>query len=51
MAVILHSFSSAGMNALARRAAIKLAEAGIAVFPSVSRAALAISKFARHHVK
>ena len=50
-AVILHSFSSAGMNALAHRAARKLAAAGIAVFPSVSRGALALGRFARYHSK
>jgi acyl-CoA synthetase (NDP forming) len=50
-AVILHSFSSAGMNALAHRAAGKLAASGIAVFPSVARAALALSKFTRYHLQ
>jgi acyl-CoA synthetase (NDP forming) len=49
LAVILHSYSSAAMNALAQKAVKELSEAGIAVFPSISRAAKALSKFANYH--
>lgn len=51
LAVILHSFSSAAMNALAQRAIRELSMAGIAAFPSIPRAALALGKFARYHTK
>jgi acyl-CoA synthetase (NDP forming) len=37
------------MNALAQKAVKELSEAGIAVFPSISRAAKALSKFANYH--
>lgn len=51
LAVILHSYSSAAMNALAQKAIKELSAAGIAVFPSIPRAVLALSKFARYHAK
>ncbi|MFO7570154.1 MAG: CoA-binding protein [Smithellaceae bacterium] len=51
LAVILHSYSSAAMNALAQKAIKELALAGIAVFPSISRAAQALSKFAAYHTR
>jgi len=47
MAVILHSYSSADMKVLAQRAAFELSTLGIAVFPSITRAALALSRFTR----
>jgi acyl-CoA synthetase (NDP forming) len=49
LAVILHSYSSADMKLLAQKAAMELSAAGIAVFPSIQRAAMALSKFTRYH--
>lgn len=49
LAVILHSYSSAAMNTLAQKAIKELSAAGIAVFPSIPRAAQALSKFADYH--
>jgi acyl-CoA synthetase (NDP forming) len=51
LAVILHSYSSTEMRKLALDAAKALSAAGIAVFPSIQRAALALSKFAGYHKK
>jgi len=51
LAVILHSYSSADMKLLAQKAANDLAALGIAVFPSIPRAAVALSKFAGYHAK
>jgi len=51
MAVILHSHSSPDMKLLAQKAARELAAQGIAVFPSIRRAALALSRFTRYHLK
>ena len=51
LAVILHSYSSPEMRKLAYDAAKDLSAAGIAVFPSIQRAALALSKFAGYHKK
>ncbi len=51
LAVILHSYSSANMKPLAQKAAAELAALGIAVFPSIGRAALALGRFTRYHAK
>ncbi len=51
LAVILHSYSSNAMNTLAQKAIKELSAAGIAVFPSIPRAAAALSKFADYHTK
>ena len=51
LAVILHSYSSTEMKKLAADAAKVLTAAGIAVFPSIQRAAGALSKFAGYHKK
>ena len=51
LAVILHSYSSAEMKSLALKAARDMSAAGIAVFPSIPRAATALSKFIRYHAK
>ncbi len=51
LAVILHSYSSAEMRKLALDAGKALATAGITVFPSIQRAALALGKFALYHKK
>ena len=51
LAVILHSYSSANMKPLAQKAETELAAAGITVFPSIGRAALALSRFTRYHAK
>jgi len=51
LAVILHSYSSTEMRKLALDAGKALATAGIAVFPSIQRAAQALGKFADHHKK
>jgi acyl-CoA synthetase (NDP forming) len=51
LAVILHSYSSTEMRRLAHEAGKELTAAGIAVFPSIQRAALALSKFAGYHEK
>ena len=51
LAVILHSFSSPDMKILAQKAATELAAQGIAVFPSIQRAALALGRFARYHAR
>ncbi len=51
LAVILHSYSSMAMNVLAQKAIKELSAAGIAVFPSIPRAAQALSKFADYHTK
>ncbi len=51
LAVILHSHSSDTMKVLAQKAARELAGLGIAVFPSIPRAALALSRFARYHIR
>jgi acyl-CoA synthetase (NDP forming) len=49
LAVILHSYSSAPMRKLAYEAGRELTAAGITVFPSIQRAAAALSKFVRYH--
>ena len=51
LAVILHSYSSAEMKSLALKAARDMSAAGIAVFPSIPRAAMALSKFISYHAK
>lgn len=51
LAVILHSFSSPDMTGLAQKAARDLAGLGIAVFPSIRRAALALSRLTRYHAR
>jgi acyl-CoA synthetase (NDP forming) len=51
LAVILHSYSSPEMRKLAHDAGRELTAAGIAVFPTIQRAALAMSKFAGYHKK
>lgn len=51
LAVILHSYSSPEMRKLALDAGKALTAAGIAVFPSIRRAALALGKFADYHKK
>lgn len=51
LAVILHSYSSANMKPLAQKAEMELAASGITVFPSIGRAALALSRFTRYHTK
>ncbi len=51
LAVILHSYSSAPMRKLAYNAARELTAAGIAVFPSIQRAAVALGKFVCHNEK
>ncbi len=51
LAVVLHSYSSAAMNTLAQKAIRELSAAGIAVFPSIARAAVALSKFAGYYAK
>lgn len=48
LAVILHSFASDAMKELASNAAKELTAAGIAVFPSIQRAAGALSKVVDH---
>jgi acyl-CoA synthetase (NDP forming) len=47
LAVILHSHSSDAMKVLAQKAARELSALGIAVFPSIRRAALALDRFTR----
>ncbi len=49
MAVILHSFASDETRKLAFDAEKKLAAAGIAAFPSIQRAAAALSKFVSYY--
>jgi acyl-CoA synthetase (NDP forming) len=49
IAIILHSYTSSHTRKLSYDAAKKLTEAGFAVFPSIQRAAVALSKFARYH--
>ena len=39
------------MKPLAQKAETELAAAGITVFPSIGRAALALSRFTRYHAK
>ena len=51
LAVILHSFASLQMRKLAHVAGKDLTAEGIAVFPSIQRAATALSKFAAYHEK
>jgi acyl-CoA synthetase (NDP forming) len=51
LAVILHSYSSPAMRKLAADATRNLTAAGIAVFPSIQRAAAALSKFTGYHEK
>jgi acyl-CoA synthetase (NDP forming) len=51
LAVILHSFTSAQTRKLAYDASKELTAAGFAVFPSIQRAAMALSKFIRYHEK
>ncbi len=51
LAVILHSYSSPEMRKLAFDAGNALTAAGIAVFPSIQRAAVAMGKFADYHKK
>ncbi len=51
LAVILHSYSSANMKPLAHKAEAELAASGTTVFPSIGRAALALSRFTRYHAK
>jgi len=49
LAVILHSFSSPAMKLLAQKAERELSAADIAAYPSIPRAALALSRFTRYH--
>jgi acyl-CoA synthetase (NDP forming) len=51
LAVILHSFASYEMKQLAYEAGKDLTAAGFAVFPSIQRAATALSKFVFYHEK
>ncbi|MEE9913428.1 MAG: CoA-binding protein [Deltaproteobacteria bacterium] len=51
LGVILHSYSSTEMRNLALDAGKSLTNAGIAVFPSIQRAAQALGKFADYHEK
>ena len=51
MAVIFHSYPSAGMKKLADEAGKELTAAGVAVFPSMQRAAVALRKFVNYHEK
>jgi acyl-CoA synthetase (NDP forming) len=51
LAIILHSYSSPQMKRLADDAGKELTAAGFAVFPSIQRAAVALSKFVRYHEK
>ena len=51
MSVILHSYSSPDMKILAKKAASELAAKDIAAFPSIRRAALALSRFAGYHAR
>jgi acyl-CoA synthetase (NDP forming) len=49
LAIILHSYPSKHSRKLAYDATKKLTEAGFVVFPSIQRAAVALSKFVRYH--
>jgi acyl-CoA synthetase (NDP forming) len=51
LSVILHSYSSPDMKILAQKAAVELASQGIAAFPSIRRAALALSRFVGYHMR
>jgi acyl-CoA synthetase (NDP forming) len=51
LAIILHSFTSAQTRKLAYDAGKELTAAGLAVFPSIQRAAMALSKFVHYHEK
>jgi len=51
LAVILHSYTSSHTRKLASDATKELTEAGFAVFPSIQRAAVALSKFVGYHEK
>jgi len=51
LAVILHSYTSVQMRKLAYDATKEFTAAGLAVFPSIQRAAVALSKFTRYHGK
>lgn len=51
LAVILHSFASDAMKKLADETAKELTAAGIAVFPSIQRAAGALSKVVDYYMK
>jgi acyl-CoA synthetase (NDP forming) len=49
LAVILHSFASTEMKKIASEAEKELSRAGIAVFPSIQRAAKSLSKFVHYY--
>ncbi len=49
LAIILHSYASTQMRKLAYDAGKELTAAGFAVFPSIQRAAMALTKFIRYH--
>ena len=49
LAIILHSFTTAQTRKLAYDASKELNAAGLAVFPSIQRAAVALGKFTRYH--
>lgn len=49
LAIILHSFTTAQTRKLAYDAGKELSAAGLAVFPSIQRAAVALGKFTRYH--
>jgi acyl-CoA synthetase (NDP forming) len=51
LAVILHSFTTVQTKRLAYDACQALTAAGLAVFPSIQRAAVALSKFVRYNGK
>lgn len=51
LAVILHSYTSSHIRKLAYDGAKELTEAGFAVFPSIQRSTVALSKFVRYHEK
>jgi acyl-CoA synthetase (NDP forming) len=51
LAVILHSYSSTPMRKLAQDTGKELTAAGFAVFPSIQRAAIALSKFVDYKEK
>ena len=49
LAIILHSFTTAQTRKLAYDASKELNAAGLTVFPSIQRAAVALGKFNRYH--
>jgi len=51
LAIILHSYTASRSKKLAYDASKELTAAGFAVFPSMQRAAVALSKFARYYAK